>query len=565
MKKKFTCLFIFLSFAFSNVSAQVFPTFYLQQKGSPDTLINIVVMGDGYTSGEQSKFETDAISFRDYFFSKTPYKQYSDYFNVIGIKVVSAESGATHPQTSSDGECKSQPISSASTYFGVNFDYGGIHRLAVPTKTSDVVNVLAANFPKYDIVVILSNTTYYGGSGGTFATSTLHSTANLISLHEIGHSFGLLADEYWAGDIYAREQPNMTANSNVATVKWKNWLNAGDNSPYNTTVGVYPYGASDNSANWYKPANYCMMQYLADYLPFCPVCVQNIIERIHSYSNPILKYTPTVLDINSTDAKINFKLTELLKPVPNTLLINWQLDGNPLGDYNADSVVITQSELADGPHQLRVTVEDTTSLLRVDNHKTVHSNNVVWNINVSAAPVTFTAFHAKSQKNVVRLEWSTSAEINNDRFELERSSDAVNFTLFAAVKGKGSKSAGFDYLEFDKNPPATIVYYRLSQIDKDGKKSILGIRAVTLDMYGNATIVYPVPSNDYLKISGTGYSGKINFSLIDGSGKIIHSEDIMVQPTSIITIQPKTKPAPGVYVLRLKGEGVDTNFKVFFQ
>ncbi|WP_323033789.1 M64 family metallopeptidase [Paracoccus sp. (in: a-proteobacteria)] len=566
MKKIIFLLQIKFVLALSLVHAQTFDRVNVQLNGSPDSLINIVIIGDGYTSAQQTKFVTDATSFTNFFFTRAPYKQYRNFFNVYGIKVISAESGAKHPQTSADAECTAQPFSNPNTYFGSTFDYAGIHRLIVPTDNVNVAAVLAANFPKYDLVVVLSNTTYYGGSGGSLATSTLHTSANLIALHEIGHTFGGLADEYWAGDIYASEHTNMTATSNASMVKWKNWIGAADNAPYSTKVGVYPYGTSGNSALWYKPSNYCMMQYLADYLPYCPVCTETIIENIHSLTKSVLNYTPTILDISSPDESLKFKLTKLLKPEPNTLQIKWQLDGVKIGEDNVDSLSINQQSLSRSIHALKASVMDTTELLRIDNHTTKHVSAVTWNINTIGLPVAFTGFTATAEKQIVKLEWSTSAEINNDHFEIERSVDAIVFSSFKIVKGKGTVNLPQKYTEYDDTPPATVIYYRLSQIDLDGKKTLLGIRAVSLNKNRSGqTMVYPVPADDFIKISGTDYSGKINCVLIDISGKIIYNGDFTVHPNSIITIRPKQKPIPGAYVLRMRGTDLDKSFTVLFE
>lgn len=566
MKKKIY-LFLINVLLLSGLSqGQKFDTVILQQKGSQDTLINIVIMGDGYTAAQQAQFVTDATNFINFFFLRTPFKQYRNYFNVYGIKVISAESGARHPRTSADNDCSQVPVANPNTYFGSTFDTYGIHRLIVPTNNSNVAAVLAANFPKYDLVVLLSNTPYYGGSGGSVATATLNTSANLIALHEIGHSFANLSDEYWAGDMYAREFTNMTATSDASLVKWKNWIGDPDNSPYGTTVGVYPYGTSGTPASWYKPSNYCMMQFLADYLPYCPVCTETIVEKIHSLTSSILSFTPTVLDISSHDELLKFKLSELLKPEPNTLQIKWQMDGAKMGEDNVDSIVVNQRDLPNAIYALSAIVVDTTALVRTANHAAKHQSVVNWKINTSALPVTFLNFTAQAEKNIVRLDWSTSAEINNDHFEIERSVDGITFSLFKIVTAKGTINVPANYTTYDNNPPATIIYYRLSQVDWDGHKSFLGIRAISLATDGSSqAIVYPIPAADFIKISDIDYTGKINCKLMELSGKIIYSKDFWVQPSTILTIQLKTKPASGIYILKMAGNGIDKNFKVFFE
>ena len=565
--KKIILLILSNCFLFlGTVQAQKFDLIALQDNGSPDTLINLVVMGDGYTADQQSKFVTDATAFTNFFFSRTPYKQYRSYFNVFGIKVISAESGAKHPQTSPDSECKAQPISNPNTYFAATFDAGGIHRLIVPANNANVASVLATNFPKYDLAIVLSNTPYYGGSGGAIATATLNASSNLIAVHEIGHSFVNLGDEYWAGDIYAFERPNMTATSDPSIVKWKNWIGAPDNAPYSTKVGVYPHGTIGMQALWYKPSNYCMMQFLADYLPFCPVCTEATIERIHSLTNAVLDYTPSVLDIASTEEVLKFKLTKLLKPEPNTLQIKWQLDGAKAGKDNVDSILVNQVALSKGIHVLNARVVDTTLLLRVNNHDTKHRSSINWSINTAMLPVTFTGFTAQAENQAVKLQWNTSAEINNDHFEIERSVDGSTFSSFKTIKGKGTVNQPSNYIAYDENPPATLIYYKLSQTDWDGRKTLLGVRSVSLNKNGsNPIMVYPIPAADFIKVSGTGYTGKINFTLIDISGKVIYNEDFNVNTSTIVTIRPKVRPTSGVYILKMLGKDIDKSFTVLFE
>ena len=100
---------------------------------------------------------------------------------------------------------------------------------------------LAKNFPNYDQVCILANTPYYGGSGGSYATTTLNTASNEIYAHEIGHSFAALSDEYYAGDGYAGERVNMTKETNPLLVKWKNWMNING-------IGIYQHCCGGNSA-----------------------------------------------------------------------------------------------------------------------------------------------------------------------------------------------------------------------------------------------------------------------------------------------------------------------------
>lgn len=353
--------------------AQVFNVDTLLFNGNTNKYINLVILGDGYTASEQQDFITDATKIRDYLFTKAPWKNYFNYFNVFGIEVVSQESGVSHPGTATDVTEPVFPVSAVNNYFNTSFDCANIHRLIVAQNTNKIYSVLADNVPNYDIVVVLGNSPQYGGSGGAIATISADSQSSETFLHELGHSFAHLADEYYAGDQYfSQGHPNMTNNTDPNTIKWKNWYGT-------TNIGIYPYGSSGMASSWFKPStNTCKMEILG--VPYCNVCKEAIVESIHNDVNPIVTYTPTSLTINSAAQNLNFKLTKLMLPIPNTLKITWKLDNTTI-KKNEDSVQIDQQTLSPGQHTLVAVVTDTTAMVRVDNHASIHSSSVTWTIN----------------------------------------------------------------------------------------------------------------------------------------------------------------------------------------
>lgn len=350
--------------------AQVFDVDTLQYNGSTSNRINLVIMGDGYTSAEITKFKTDASSIMKGFFSEEPFSRYKNYFNVFIIKVPSLESGANHPGTATDVAEPAHPVQTVNNYFGSKFDAYGIHRLLVMGKTNVALNVLMDNFAYYDIPLMIVNTPYYGGSGGFIAVTSMHSNSIEITRHEIAHSFVGLSDEYWAGDVYAMESLNMTKETNPLLVKWKNWV--GINS-----IGVNQHCCGGSSALWYKPHTNCKMQALNR--PFCSVCTQAIIERIHSLVKPIDSYLPLAASVSLLDP-VWFKL-DMVKPESNTLAIKWTIDGVLIG-RNVDSILLDGKGLSVGEHIVRAMVEDTVGLLKIDNHASVHYQAVQWNVSV---------------------------------------------------------------------------------------------------------------------------------------------------------------------------------------
>ena len=361
-------LMLALLFCFgTSVYSQVFPIEAIQYNGSIKKHVNLVIMGDGFTSTEQDTFIKRAKLLTDYYFNQSPWGQYRDYYNVFAIKVESNESGAKHPHTASDcPDLSVQPKENPDNYFGSTFDGGGIHRLIVVGNSAKVASVLASNIPGYDQVVVLVNTPYYGGSGGPYSVITSNTYSAEIMCHEAGHSFADLADEYWAGDAYAGEKINMTAESNASKVKWKGWI------PLGKGIGVYQHTGHP----WYKPYTNCKMELLG--VGYCAVCQEAIIEKIHSLTGPLLAFSPdNGSTITSADQYLNFKLDTLITPQPNTLKTIWALNGATI-QRNAESLSLDQTLLSKGAYTLSVDILDTTNMVIAASHFTDHITRVEW-------------------------------------------------------------------------------------------------------------------------------------------------------------------------------------------
>jgi hypothetical protein len=357
-----------------NLAAQTFTLDTIRYNGNPGVFINLVFMGDGFQSGQLSSYDANVQNLTNYLFTVSPFSEYKNYFNVFSIRVPSVDSGTDHPGTATDVSEPVFPVASVNTYFNSTFDYASIHRLLVPANFSAINSVLLSNFPLYDQKLMLVNSIYYGGSGGSTSTSSLNSSSYDILVHEIGHSFANLADEYYAGNSYAAEKVNMTQQTNPALVKWKNWIGYGG-------VGIYQHCCGGNSALWYRPHNSCKMRYLSS--PFCPVCKEAIIERIHQYfGTPVISYLPNSPNVDYCSAPLKFSAT-LIKPVPNSLLVKWKLNGIEIA-WNTDSITLFPGQLMSGSNTLSLLVSDTTALSRDSLHTINHVYQVNWTINYNA-------------------------------------------------------------------------------------------------------------------------------------------------------------------------------------
>lgn len=370
-------LALLLSLIVLQVRAQSFPVDTIQNKGSITHRINLVILGDGYIEEELPQFAVDARNFTRQFFNNSPYTEYQNYFNVFAIQVPSNESGASHPGTATDVTEPVHPVADVDNFFGSTFDGYNIHRLLIIQNHAAVTTVMANTFPSYDLVVMLVNTPYYGGSGGQYAVASVNSASADVANHEIGHSFARLKDEYWAGDLYAGEGINMTQENRPDDVRWKNWY--GEN-----TIGIYPHCCGGNAENWYKPNENCKMQRLGS--PFCSVCIEGIVQQIQRLTEPVSSYSPSRLTQNEPLFPLDFIL-ETIKPEPNTLKRTWFLNTHPIA-LNQDSIQLTASDLINGTNTLTVVVEDTTELMRIDDTEELFIQSITWSIETTWSDIT---------------------------------------------------------------------------------------------------------------------------------------------------------------------------------
>lgn len=360
MKHIYLLCLLFYTISFG----QIFDLVPLVESGAKDKRINLVILGDGYTASEQSTFLTDATFVSNYLMNKAPYSNYKNYFNVYALKVISPESGVKHPGTAGDVDEPVIPVSNPNNYLNTSYDTSGTHR-CIYGSVNKVTQTLAANIPEFDIALVLGNDTEYGGCGGTYAFLSRNDQAPDVAYHELGHSFGKLADEYWFSG--SGESPNKTKTSSTETVRWKNWLNTG-------SIGIYQF--TENTA-WYRPHQNCEMRYLNR--QFCNVCKEGLVEKIHVTKNPIDSFTPSNSAAISTNQKVDLKVN-LILPIPNTLKSEWKLNNTSIATDVSD-VTIQTSQLNIGTNSVLFNVYDNTTMVRTDNHSAIHLSTISWTIN----------------------------------------------------------------------------------------------------------------------------------------------------------------------------------------
>ena len=171
----------------------------LQKAGDSADKVDFLILGDGYTLAERGKFEAQARKVMDTLFQETPFKEHRKDFNVWALCPPSRESGISRPST---GVHKRTPL-------GTTYDAFGSERYVL-TFENKAFRDIAAQAP-YEFVEILVNAETYGGGGihNLFSTASAgNSTLGYLFVHEFGHHFAGLADEYYTSDVAITNSPN---------------------------------------------------------------------------------------------------------------------------------------------------------------------------------------------------------------------------------------------------------------------------------------------------------------------------------------------------------------------
>ncbi len=358
----------------------------LRETGARDVRINIVILAEGYTAGQEGEFDFDAAKMINSLLADPFYSSYGQFFNAYSIFVASNESGADDPSTNTYVD----------TYFNSTFGSFGIDRLlTIPPNDIDsnysdgegrVFHLLADLLPEYDVVILLVNDSKYGGSGGPVAIASTNQLSTEIAIHELGHTLVHLGDEYSdpLPGYPDAEEPNTTTQTNPALVKWRAWFVPG--APYPTPptldfasiVGLFE-GAHYHAKGWFRPQLNCKMRTLGT--PFCKVCLEAGALSFYDFSPPIDSVVPIAPLLNLFTPEIQlFTLT--LKQPATPLSVKWAVDGNTLPAEIGSIFALNTILLGSGPHTVDVLARDVSGRIRTDPGK-LSQETRSWHIDVN--------------------------------------------------------------------------------------------------------------------------------------------------------------------------------------
>jgi len=185
----------------------------------------------------------------------------------------------------------------------------------------------------------------------------------------------------------------------------------------------------------------------------------------------------------------------------------------------------------------------------------------LWQISL---PVKLTGFTALKRNNDVALQWQTATEQNSSHFNVQRSTDAVNFDNAGTIKAAGNSSILQNYQYIDKNVQANgTIFYRLDMIDKDGAHSYSQVIAIHFNKEAVKILVSPNPATDFIQVqTNADISGTAVFSIHDLSGKEWMKKDLRLQPGTNSNSFFIGSLTAGTYILRLNN-GNETYVKQF--
>jgi hypothetical protein len=292
--------------------------------GPSGNRVDVVFAGDGYRSSEIATTYSDHVrGLTDYMFSgdllSEPFGRYKNFFNVHRVNVVSAESGADDPSTNT---FRNTPLDASYLWDGVTQ-----RLLYVSASKTDaaIASALSGTGINAEMAFVTVNDAQYGGGGGKYAVYSGGNMRSLeIALHEVGHSFAGLADEYDYGGPRTYTggepiQPNVTTDPTGA--KWARWL--GYEQPGIGTIGVYE-GGLYSEFGIYRPSMNSKMKSLNQ--PFDAVSREQFILRIYDYVDPIDTHADNSARLVNKDAVF----VDVIDPA--VIKVRWSVDGRTIQD-----------------------------------------------------------------------------------------------------------------------------------------------------------------------------------------------------------------------------------------
>ncbi len=329
----------------------------VRNNGPSDNRVDIVFLGDGYTQADiDAGIYADQVEnvLNTYLFAPLlaaePFSKYKNLFNVHRIDVVSNESGADFPPE----DIFKDTALDASYYYD-----GTLERLLyIDNDKANAARDAALAHAGFtaEMQLVIVNHSRHGGGGADYAVFAGGNVdAPQTALHELGHSFGGLADEYGAeegdeGSVYTGAEPTeVNVTKGISGTKWSKWL--GYDQPGVGVIGAYE-GGFRYDKGIYRPALASKM--LNSSQPFNAVSREKMIWEYYDFIDPLDGWTPT------TEVLENPGHLQVTKADPLLFKVDWLVDDEPIREPVGERLDVAALRLAPGNHTITVRAYDPT-------------------------------------------------------------------------------------------------------------------------------------------------------------------------------------------------------------
>ncbi|RXJ73949.1 hypothetical protein CS022_06620 [Veronia nyctiphanis] len=323
--------------------------------------VDLVILGDGFTADDKQAFKNTVNGVIQQLYNEASIKQHIRGWNIHVVGTESNESGI-----------KSSPTADhVDTFFDSYFGCHNIARLYC-VNVSRVKSETNKHFPQWDILLLAGNSKQYGGAGySKLGTFSLAGSAIQIAIHELGHSFAGLADEYSYGKTSPPwkepNQPNITINSNAQSLKWKHWIDYQNNNVIpaeSHRVGHFEGGRYVKEGVW-RPTGNSIMRSLGK--PFHAVNAEAWALKVYQHGAPILSQTPAESLVNAPiEHMLSEPVTLSIESVYdiNNLQVEWFINGTKAD--NDEQLSFTPVINSTGAYHVEVKVKDSSGLILND-------------------------------------------------------------------------------------------------------------------------------------------------------------------------------------------------------
>jgi hypothetical protein len=342
------------------------------QDKSSSNRIHIAFVGDAYTEADLPQYEKDVLQNIEILLNEQPMKAYENYFVFHQVDVISATNLIPSATSNKDNLVKTN------TALNMHFNCQGIPRLLCVNLAQ--VARATKSISRVDAVFALANSSQYGGAGYLNpAVATLaarNRAASELALHEFGHSFGGLTDEYDTSGVttdcnsYSNASQEEKAVMQSKKSKWHAWLSL-------SHIGTFP--GSCYTKNFFRPTENSKMRSLGR--SYEEINSEQIIFKIYEKVRPIDSFSPKLKE-KIIGAQV-FKV-KTMQPSETAMQINWYLNEQLVKEWIGRQVVDTADlNLKSGKYSLKVVVTDPTTRVRDESkRKKLLSQSLDWKFRI---------------------------------------------------------------------------------------------------------------------------------------------------------------------------------------